>query len=186
MICCTRRRSRANSRGYRMLTKRETLLTCSWGTFFSEPKKRQFAPDALWKDMRSGRMDSTKFSENVWMNPAVWLVSRELDGRGGSWDTRLASSGDDDGEYLCRVVAASNEVKFVADARCYYRIGTVGSLNWNMERSEKSLDALILSLSLEHRAPAPLWRTRTTRAASLKYLQTFLAVFLRMRQATRR
>ncbi len=114
-----------------------TLLTCSWGRFYFRTEKATFVPDALWKNMRPIDWIVTKFSENVWMNPAVWLVSRELTDAAGPWDTRLASSGDDDGEYLCRVVASSDEVKFVSDARCYYRIGTVGSLNWNMERSDK-------------------------------------------------
>lgn len=158
-------------------THSRTLLTCSWGTFYFRTEKAKFAPDALWKDMGPIEWITTKFSENVWMNPAVWLVSRGLTDAAGPWDTRLATSGDDDGEYLCRVVAASDQVKFVSDARCYYRIGSVGSLNWNMERSEKSLKALILSLSLSIEHLLRLEDSDRTRTASLKYLEAFLPSF---------
>ena len=71
------------------------------------------------------------------MNPAVWLVSRPLTDLTGPWVSRLAKSGDDDGEYICGVAAASDRVMFVEEARCYYRIGTVGSLNWKMETKRR-------------------------------------------------
>ena len=45
------------------------------------------------------------------MQTATWLVSRELTEVAGPWDARLLS--DDDGEYFCRVLLASNGVHFV-------------------------------------------------------------------------
>ena len=129
-----------------------TFLTCPWGRFFFDQKRAKFVPDALWRDLGPIDWIVTKFAENVWMNPAVWLVSRKLTELAGEWDDRLARSGDDDGEYVCRVVSNSDGVRFSRHARCYYRIGTVGSLNWNMQASEDSLESLMLSimLSVEH------------------------------------
>ena len=118
-----------------------------------------------------------RFNHNVWMNPAVWLVSRRLTEMAGPWDTRLGSSGDDDGEYICRVAAAADQVSFVADARCYYRIGTVGSLNWNMETNEKALESLLLSLQLTTRTLLDLEDTERTRRAALSHLRTFSSYF---------
>lgn len=158
------------------LTSR-TLLTSAWGKFFSHHKRAKFVPDSLWGDLGPVDWIMTKFTDNVWMNPAVWLVSRCLTELAGPWDERLTISGNDDGEYLCRVVAASDGVRFVRDAKCYYRIATVGSLNWNMERSEKSVESLLLSLSLSIDHLRSLEDSEKTRKASLQYLQTFLPYF---------
>lgn len=154
-----------------------TLLTSAWGKFFFRHEKAKFVPDSLWQDLGPVDWIVTKFSDNVWMNPAVWLVSRRLTELAGPWDERLASSGDDDGEYICRVVDACTGVRFVREAKCYYRIGTVGSLNWNMERSERSLRSLVLSLKLSIDHLLYLEDSERTRRASLQYLQTFLPYF---------
>ena len=125
-----------------------TFLTCSWGKFFFDTNRARFIRDSLWQDLGPIEWIVSKFADNVWMNPAVWLVSRKLTELAGPWDDRLARSGDDDGEYVCRVVGNSDGVRFSEEAKCYYRIGTVGSLNWNMETREDSLQSLVLSLTL--------------------------------------
>ena len=158
------------------LTSR-TLLTCSWGKFFFRTDKAVFTPDALWRDLSAVDWIVTKFRDNVWMNPAVWLVSRRLTELAGPWDARLARSGDDDGEYICRVAAASDGVRFVPEARCYYRIGTVGSLNWNMETNEQALQSLVMSLTTSVRHLLELEDNPTTREASARLLQTFMSYF---------
>src|SRR5436309_3308297 len=105
----------------------QTMLTASWGQFFCRHEKAKFVPDPLWCDLAPVDWIVTKFTKNAWMNPSVWLVSRRLTELAGLWDERLASSGDDDGEYICRLVAASDRVRYVPEAKCYYRIGNVGS-----------------------------------------------------------
>jgi glycosyltransferase involved in cell wall biosynthesis len=153
------------------------LLTAAWGRFFYRLEKTVFVPDGLWRDLGPVDWVMTKLGENCWMNPGCWLVSRRLTQLAGPWDGRLANSGDDDGEYVCRVVAASAQVRFVPEARAYYRIGTVGSLNWNMERSEKNLRALCLALRLQVGQLLMLEESERTRSACLRYLQTFLPYF---------
>lgn len=154
-----------------------TLLTSAWGKFFFRANRAAFRRDSLWRDLAPLDWIMTRFNDNVWMNPAVWLVSRRLTELAGPWDTRLASSGDDDGEYICRVAAAGDAVKFVEDARCYYRIGTVGSLNWNMETNEKSLESLLLSLRLTTRTLISMEASERTRQAALQHLRTFSSYF---------
>ena len=75
------------------------------------------------------------------MNPAVWLVSRKLTDLAGPWDKRTAP--DDDGEYLCRVIVNSEKVKFVSEARSYYRKSNPKSLCSDL--SEKALEGVFLS-----------------------------------------
>jgi len=60
-----------------------------------------------------------KLKDNAFMRTATRLVSGELTEADGPWDTRLL--GDDDGEYFCRVLLASDGTRFVADTRAYYR-----------------------------------------------------------------
>ncbi len=158
------------------LTSHE-LLTSSWGRFFQRTDRAEFAPDALWQDLAGVDWIITRFNQNAWMNPAVWLVSRKLSEAAGPWDSRLARSGDDDGEYICRVAARSDRVRFVEVARCYYRIGTVGSLNWNMETSEQALQSLALSLEITVGHLLAVENSPRTRAAAAQHLQTFVSYF---------
>lgn len=160
-----------------------TLLTSAWGKFFFRTSKAKFSHDSLWQDLRPADWLLARFNDNVWMNPAVWLVSRRLTDLAGPWDERLSSSGDDDGEYICRVAAASDGVRFVRDAICYYRIGTVGSLNWNMETGEKSLESLLLSLTITVQHLLSLENSERTRKAALHHLQTFSAYFYATRNS---
>ena len=154
-----------------------TLLTSSWGKFFFRTSAASFRPDALWHDHTPVDWIVTRFTENVWMNPAGWLVSRRLADLAGTWDSRLAKSGDDDGEYICRVAAASDRVKFVEEARCYYRIGTAGSLNWNMETGDAVLELLLLSLHLATKTLIAKEDSERTRRAARSHLQTFSSYF---------
>lgn len=153
------------------------LLTCAWGTFFSRSRKARFISNSLWMDLSPADWIITKFTDNVWMNPAVWLVSRRLTELAGPWDGRLALSGVDDGEYICRVVAVSEKVKFCQDARCYYRIGNVGSLNWDVGKSHKRLESLFLSLSLSIQHLRALEDSKRTRSACLMLLESWLPIF---------
>ena len=153
------------------------LLTCSWGKFFYRWQKTKFKKDSLWQDLGPTEWIINKFSNNVWMNPAVWLVSRYLTDLAGPWDERLTSSGDDDGEYICRVVAKSNGVRFVPEAKCYYRIGNIGSLDWGMGESQEKLESLLLALRLSIDHLLALELSSRTKAASAKYLQTWLPLF---------
>lgn len=101
-----------------------TLLSSSFSKFVNQYQKGEFIPDGLWQDLSPLEFMLIKFRDNLWMNPSAWLVSRRLTSAAGLWDERLSL--DDDGEYFCRVVLASEMVIFVPDARSYKRIGNFG------------------------------------------------------------
>ena len=84
---------------------RRVLLSGAWGYFRYRPEKAKFIPSPLWADLSPLEWLLLKFSQNLHMQTATWLVSRELTETAGPWDTRLL--GDDDGEYFCRVIMAS-------------------------------------------------------------------------------
>lgn len=153
------------------------LLTCTWGKFFYCHQRASFAPDSLWQNLSAVDWIVHKFMDNVWMNPAVWLVSRRLTDLAGPWDERLSKSGDDDGEYICRVLCASEGVRYVPEAKCYYRIGNAASLDSGMGKSKESLEALLLSLRLTIGHLRSLEESDRARLACRKYLQTWLPYF---------
>ena len=78
-----------------------------WGKFIYRHHRAQFVPTGLWRDSSPLEWLICKMGDNVYMQTASWLVSRELTEAAGPWDTRLL--GDDDGEYFCRVLLASEQ-----------------------------------------------------------------------------
>ena len=106
------------------------------------------------------------------MQTATWLVSRELSEAAGPWDTRLL--GDDDGEYFCRVLLASDGVRFVPEAKVYYRGPGVAfrSLSY-IGRSDRKLEAHWLSMRLHIDYLRSLEDSERVRDACLTYLQNF-------------
>ena len=150
-----------------------TLLSSSYGTFYWRYKKARFVPDALWQDLSPVEWILRKFSDNFWLVPAVWLVSRRLTEKAGPWDERLSL--DDDGEYFCRVVAASKRVKFVREARSYYRQSGYSQLS--RKYTKKSYESLLLTRTLNIRHLNSLEESQRTRRASLIYLQRLQSYF---------
>jgi len=146
--------------------RRRTLLSAPFGAFYWRPLKAKFRPTAIWEDLEPLEYLLRSFSQNLWMSPSVWLVSRELTNRAGPWDERLSLN--DDGEYFCRVVAASERVQFVPGARCYYRMSGPSQLNRTCDR--RALISFALSLSLSIDRLLALEDSDQTRSAALRFL----------------
>src|SRR5580765_3587457 len=104
-----------------------TLLSSSWARFMFRHQHARFTPTALWADLTPTEWLIRKMEENVYMQTATWLVSRELAEAAGPWNTQQL--GDDDGEYFCRVLLASDGVKFVPESKVFYRASGVGALS---------------------------------------------------------
>ena len=152
-----------------------TLLTCAWGRFFFCRDRAKFVPNSLWQDLSPVDWMVTKFMYGVWMNPSAWLVSRRLTELSGPWDTRLSLSGDDDGEYICRVITNSQVVKFVPEAKSYYRQGNFEGLSWR--KAEKAPEAFYLSSCQSIAHLRSLEDSSRTRQACLRLLQNRLPEF---------
>jgi len=155
------------------LSKR-TVLSSPWGRFFYRSSKARFSPSSLWCDLSPVEWLLRKFEQAVYMPPASWLVSRELTETAGPWDTRL--SFDDDGEYFVRVIAGSDGVRFIPDARTYYRVSGSGSMS-HIGASNKKLESLLLSMQLHIKHFRSLEDSDRVRAACLKYLQWWQIAF---------
>jgi len=86
-------------------------------------------------------------------------------------------SPDDDGEYFCRVVAASQGIRFVPDAFCYWRIGNRQSFSGSWRQSDASLQALFLSTVRCIAHFRQLEDSERSRTACVAFLQKRLIYF---------
>src|SRR5438552_360853 len=151
------------------------LLSSGWGYFMYRASRAQFLPTPLWCDLPPVEWLLRKMGQNLHMQTATWLVSRELTDAAGAWDTRLSL--DDDGEYFCRVVLASDEIRFVPDAKVFYRQSGFDRLS-NIGRSDKKLESQFLSINLHVSYLRSLEESERVRIACVAYLQTWFGWFL--------
>jgi glycosyltransferase involved in cell wall biosynthesis len=153
---------------------KRTLLSSGWAWFMYRPSKAKFVPTELWRDLSTTDWLIQKMTHNLHMQTATWLVSRELCEDAGPWNTKLL--GDDDGEYFCRVLLASDGVHFVPDCKVYYRLSGAGSLSY-VGLSEKKMVAQWHSMELHIGYLLSLENSERTRLACVTFLQNWLMFF---------
>jgi glycosyltransferase involved in cell wall biosynthesis len=151
-----------------------TLLSGGFGKFMYRWYRAQFIPTALWHDLSPAEWLIRKMGQNLYMQTATWLVSRELTEAAGPWNPAMLS--DDDGEYFCRVLLQSDGTRFVPQARVYYRALGSDSLS-QVEQSNRKLDALWDSMQLHIGYMRSIEDSPRSRAACLAYLQRRLIYF---------
>lgn len=153
---------------------KRTLLSSEWGHFMYRVSNAQFTPTPLWCDLSPVEWLLRKMGRNLYMQTGTWLVSRELVEAAGPWDIRLL--GDDDGEYFCRVLLASDGVQFVPGAKVYYRCFGYNGLSY-VGRSPQKLHAHWLSMRLHIEYLQSLEKSPRVRTACIEYLRNSLIYF---------
>ena len=148
---------------------RRILLSSSWAVFSYRTHGARFTPSPLWQDLSPVEWLLRKMGKDLHMQTATWLTSRELTEAAGPWDARLHF--DDDGEYFCRVLLASEGTHFVPEARVFYRV-TGSSRVSNIGASNKKKESLLLSIQLHMQYLRSLENSERVRKACLAYLQT--------------
>ena len=147
-----------------------TVFSSSFLLFYWRLEKAWSVPDSLWQDLKPVEYLILHLSQNQWMSPAVWLVSRSLTEMVGPWDERLSLN--DDGEYFSRVIAASELVNFVPEAKCFYRMSGLNQLS--RSNSESARQSLWLSIQLCIACLISLEDSERTRIAALSRLQSYV------------
>lgn len=153
---------------------RRTLLSSPWAFFYYRTSRASFVRNSLWEDLSPVECLLRKMGENLHMQTATWLTSRELVDAAGPWDTRLLS--DDDGEYFCRVLLASEGTRFVPEARTFYRVTPSSRLSF-IGASDKKKDAMIVSMKLHIQYLQSLEQSERVRNACLTYMQNWYENF---------
>jgi glycosyltransferase involved in cell wall biosynthesis len=150
------------------------LLSSSWAPFYYRTRNVRFVSHSLCQDLSPIEWLLRKMGENLYMQPATWLTSRQLTEAAGFWDTRLLS--DDDGEYFCRVLLASDGIRFVPEAKVFYRTASQDRLSY-IGASDKKKDAMLLSMKLHVQSIRSLEESERVRKACLTYMQNWFGVF---------
>jgi glycosyltransferase involved in cell wall biosynthesis len=154
-------------------SSKRTLFCSAWGRFMYRPSRAKFVSTALWTDLTPAEWLLRKLEQNVYVQTGSWLVSRELCEAAGPWDSSLL--GDDDGEYFCRVLLASDGVQFVREGRVFYRMAP-DSLSY-IGRSDRKMDAQWRSMKMHIRYLRSMEDTPRARMACVTYLQNWLIHF---------
>jgi glycosyltransferase involved in cell wall biosynthesis len=158
----------------RDVDSRRTLLSSAWASFNYRTHRARFVPTSLWQDLSPVEWLLRKMGENLYMQTATWLTSRELAEVAGPWDTRLLS--DDDVEYFCRVLLASEGTRFVPEARVFYRNTHSSRLSY-IGASDRKKDAMLISMKLHVQYLRSLEESERVRRTCLAYLQTWYSTF---------
>jgi glycosyltransferase involved in cell wall biosynthesis len=154
--------------------ERRVLLSSPWAFFSYRTSRARFIPCSLWQNLSPVEWLLRKMSENLHMQTATWLTSRELADAAGLWDTRLLS--DDDGEYFCRVLLASEGTRFIPEGRLYYRVTPSSRLS-HIGMSDRKKDAMVVSMKLHIQYLRSLEESERARKACLTYMQNWYENF---------
>lgn len=151
-----------------------TLLSSGWGQFRFRSHKARFIPSPLWADLSPVEWLTRKWEHNAHMQTATWLTSRALTVAAGPWDTRLLN--DDDGEYFFRIISHCRHIRFVAEARVYYRASGMARLS-RIGGSDRKRVAHFTGMKKQIADLLAIQDTPRIRAACVRYLQTWLLHF---------
>ena len=159
----------------REVNNRRVLLSSPWASFYYRTRSAQFVHNSLCQDRSPVEWLLRKMNDNVHMQNATWLVSRELAEAAGPWDERLHY--DQDGEYFARVVLASQGTRFVPGTGIFYRVSSPSTRISHIGNSNRKKDSLLLSMKLHVQYLRSLEESDRVRKACLAYLQSWYGVF---------
>src|SRR4029453_2068822 len=153
---------------------KRVLLSSPWAPFYYRTRHARFVRNSLCQDLSPVEWLLRAMRENIHMQNATWLVSRELAEAAGPWDTRLQF--DQDGEYFCRVLLASEGTRFVPGTGIYYRASGANQVSF-IGNSDKKKDSLLLTMKLHIQYLRSLEDSERVRNACLAYIQTWYRNF---------
>jgi glycosyltransferase involved in cell wall biosynthesis len=158
----------------REFDSRRILLSSPWAPFYYRIRTARFVRNSLWQDLSPVEWLLRKMREGIHMQNATWLVSRELATTAGPWDSRLRY--DQDGEYFCRVLLASEGTRFVPGTGIYYRASGINRISF-IGNSDEKKDSLLLSMKLHIQYLRSLEDSERVRKACLAYIQIWYRNF---------
>jgi glycosyltransferase involved in cell wall biosynthesis len=153
---------------------RRILLSSPWAPFYYRIRNARFVRNSLWQDLSPVEWLLRKMGENLHMQNATWLVSRELAEAAGPWNTNLHY--DQDGDYFTRVLLASEGTRFVPGTGIYYRASGTGSISYIGDSDQKK-ESLLVSMKLHIQYLRSLEESERVRNACLTYLQNWYHIF---------
>ena len=150
------------------------LISSPWAPFYYRTRGAKFIHNSLWEDLSPVEWLFRKLSQNLHMQNATWLVSREITDVAGPWDTSLHY--DQDGEYFARVLLACERTRFVSGTGIFYRMSPSNRISY-IGNSAKKKESLARSKKLHIRYIRSLEDSERIRTACVTYLQNWYCHF---------
>lgn len=122
----------------------------SWARFTQNPTEAVFRPHPGWHDSPSGLewiVETWKDTEPMYQC-GLFLIPKVLLDEAGGWDERLSLINDF--EFFTRLVLAGEGIRFVPEARLYYRSNQSGSLSGLKSRRGCESSCLSGLLAVRH------------------------------------
>lgn len=141
-----------------------------WARFYHHFSEAQFVPQPLWTNLSPIDWLICAYNGHWMMHPAAWLVPRSITEKSGCWNESLSLN--DDGEYFCRVLLASQGIQFCWGAKSYYRSGNTTSLSG--AKSRQAFESAFLSLDLAIQNLLKVEDSPRTRNACATLFQRFI------------
>jgi hypothetical protein len=116
------------------------VFTCSWGRF-SDLNTFQIKNIKIYKDYKKGvELISDYGNYNTYLPSHSFLVKRKIIMKTGLWNENLKIN--QDGEFFCRVLINSNNIKFSKSGYVLYRFTAENNVS-SIESEEKAQHAII-------------------------------------------
>jgi glycosyltransferase involved in cell wall biosynthesis len=141
-----------------------------WGVFTDDPARAVFTTSSVWADLAPVDWLVRSWSGGGMFPPLVWLAPRAVLAAAGPWNETLSL--DDDGEYFARVLLRASGIRFVADARSYYR--SHGGPRVSAGRGERAARSSFRSCELKERHLLAVEDSPRTRDALAQNWQRFV------------
>lgn len=139
---------------------RGSVASCAWGKFTATRASTVFEPEPVWAESDPVQWLIGSLSGGGMMQPAAWLVPREVAEAAGPWNETLSLH--DDGEFFTRVLLAASRNVFVPEAEVFYR-EVSGSLS--RRRGRAAITSAFAVCAARHRYLLAVADTRATRGA---------------------
>tara|TARA_B100000795_G_scaffold247608_1_gene213928 strand:+ start:2169 stop:3116 length:948 start_codon:yes stop_codon:yes gene_type:complete len=116
------------------------IASCAWGKFTNTIEQASFIQQDTWRIKDPVQWCITSWNGGGMMIPGCWLIPKPIIEKAGLWNETLTLH--DDGEFMCRVLLASQGNVFVENAWVYYRqvSNSLSRKNQSYKAAKSTLD----------------------------------------------
>mgnify|MGYP000492293743 FL=1 len=116
------------------------IASCAWGKFTNTIEQASFIQQDTWRIKDPLQWCITSWNGGGMMIPGCWLIPKPIIEKAGLWNETLTLH--DDGEFMCRVLLASQGNVFVENAWVYYRqvSNSLSRKNQSYKAAKSTLD----------------------------------------------
>jgi len=116
------------------------IASCAWAKFKINTKDAVISPQKVWAIQNPIDWCLQSWMGEGMMIPGCWLIPKPIIDKAGLWNEKLSLH--DDGEFMCRVLLASQGNLFVENTAVYYR--QQGNSLSRQHKSKKAAESALL------------------------------------------